>query len=67
MRDYQIKIEPFEYIALQELTINRTINKHATATVTMRIKDEWKEKYMGVLAGETWVRMTGIEIGRAHV
>lgn len=50
MRDYQIKIEPFEYIALQELTINRTINKHATATVTMRIKDEWKEKYMGVLA-----------------
>ena len=61
MRDYQIKIEPSEYIALQEVTIKRTINEHATATVTLRIKDEWKEKYMGVLAGETWVRMTGID------
>lgn len=61
MRDYQIKIEPFEYIALQEFTINRTINEHATATLTMRIKDEWKEEYMGILAEETWVRITGID------
>ena len=61
MRDYQLKIEPFEYIALQEFTINRTINEHATATLTMRIKDEWKEEYMGILAEETWVRITGID------
>ena len=61
MRDYQIKIEPFEYIALQEFTINRTINEHAAATLTMRIKDEWKEEYMGILAEETWVRITGID------
>ena len=61
MRDYQIKIEPFEYIALQELEIYKTLNEHATADVTMRIKDEWKEEYMGILAGETWVSITGIE------
>lgn len=61
MRDYQIKIEPFEYIALQEFTINRMINAHATASLVMRIKDEWKEEYMGILAGETWVRITGID------
>ncbi|MCM1251961.1 MAG: contractile injection system protein, VgrG/Pvc8 family [Clostridium sp.] len=61
MRDYQIKIEPFAYIALQEFTINRTINEHAKATLIMRIKDEWKEEYMGILAEETWVRITGID------
>ena len=49
MRDYQIKIEPFEYIALQEFTINRTINEHVAATLTMRIKDEWKEKYTDII------------------
>lgn len=61
MRDYQIKIEPFEFIALQELKIKQKINAHAVAEVTMRIKDEWKEKYMGILSGETWVRITGID------
>lgn len=61
MRDYQIKIEPFEYMALQEFTINQMINEHATATLIMRIKDEWKEDYMGILAEETWVRIRGID------
>lgn len=61
MRDYQIKIEPFAYIALQEMSISQTINEHAAAVATMRIKDEWKEKYMGILAGETWVRITAVE------
>ncbi len=61
MRDYQIKIEPFEYIALQNLEIKRTINEHAKATLIMRIKDEWKEKYMGILAEVTWVRITGVD------
>lgn len=61
MRDYQIKIEPFEYIALQKFAIDRTINEHATASLTMRIKDEWKEKYMGILSEEMWVRIIGID------
>lgn len=61
MRDYQIKVEPFAYIALQDLAIKRTINEHATAALTMRIKDEWKEEYMGTLAKETWVRITGVD------
>ena len=61
MRDYQIKIEPFAYIALQEFTIKRTINEHSAATLSMRIKDEWQEEYMGILAEETWVRITAID------
>lgn len=61
MRDYQIKIEPFEFVALKELKIERKINGHALAEAVIRIKDEWKEQYMGVLAGETWVRITGID------
>lgn len=61
MRDYQIKIEPFEFIALQELKIRQKINEHATAEISMRIKDEWREKYIGILSGETWVRILGID------
>lgn len=61
MRDYQIKIEPFEFIALQELKITQKINEHAVAKAIMRIKDEWKEKYIGTLAGETWVRIISID------
>lgn len=61
MRDYQIKIEPFEFIALQELQIKQKINDHATAEVTMRIRDDWKEKYIGTLAGETWVKIIGVD------
>lgn len=61
MRDYQIKIEPFEFTALQELKIKQKINDHAVAEATMRIKDEWMEKYIGILSEETWVKILGID------
>lgn len=61
MRDYQIKIEPFEFQALQELIIKQKVNEHGKAEITMRIKDEWKEKYVGILSGETWVKIMGID------
>lgn len=60
MREYQIKIEPFQFIALQELCIKRETNEHGQAVVTMRIKEEWKEAYMGILSKETWVKIMGI-------
>lgn len=61
MRDYQIKIEPFTYIALQQLKIVQGINCHATAEIIMRIKDEWKETYMNTLMRESWVKITAID------
>ena len=57
MRDYQIKIQPFEYTALQKLNIVREINHHAVAEIAMRIKDELKDQYMAQLMNETWVRI----------
>lgn len=61
MRDYQIKIEPFEFTALQELNVKQAVNEHATAKISMRIKDEWKDNYIGILSEETWVKITGID------
>ena len=59
MREVQIQIEPFAYIALQKLTISQRINQHGEAKVSMRIKDEWKEAYLGTLMKPTWVRIMG--------
>lgn len=60
MREYQIKIEPFQYIALQELTIRSAVNDHAKASVTMRIKDSNREQYMSLLMKQTWVKIIGV-------
>ncbi len=59
MREYQIKTEPFEFIALQELKIERKTNEHAKAEITMRIRDDRQEQYMGILSSETWVKVIG--------
>ena len=59
MREVQIQIEPFAYIALQKLTISQRINQHGEAKVSMRIKDECKEAYLGTLMKPTWVRIIG--------
>lgn len=59
MREYQIKTEPFEFIALQELKIERKVNQHAKAEMTMRIRDDRQEQYLGILSGETWVKIEG--------
>ena len=60
MREYQIRIEPFEYISIQDLKIIRSVNAHAQASVTVQIRDEWEERCIGILSGETWVKVTGI-------
>ena len=60
MREYQIKIEPFNFMALQEFKIKRTINEHAKASIAMRIKDDWKEQYIGILSKKTWVKVSGV-------
>lgn len=59
MREYQIEIEPFKFTALQNLTIKSKINHHTVASVTMRIKDEYREQYLGMLTGQTWVKISG--------
>ena len=59
MKEYQIKIEPFPFIALQELRIEQEINRHGKVQAVIRIKDEWKDAYMTTLLGETWVKVIG--------
>jgi len=59
MREYQIITEPFEFIALQELKIERKVNEHAKAEITMRIRDDRQEQYMDILSGEAWVKIIG--------
>ena len=61
MRDYEIKIEPFDYIALKELRIVREINCHAAAKIMMRIKDNLEEQYMDTLMNQTWVRIIAVD------
>lgn len=60
MREYQIRIEPFDFIALQRLRIEQKINQHAKAQVVMCIKDDRQEHYMGILSNETWVKIIGV-------
>lgn len=60
MREYQIKVEPFEFIALKELRIERKVNEHTKAEIAMCIEDDKQEKYMGILSGETWVKIIGV-------
>lgn len=59
MRAEQIKVEPFNYLELKDLQIRQEINEHAKAELSMLIKDEWKEKYIGNLSDKTWVKITG--------
>lgn len=61
MRDYQIKLEPFTFIALKDLKIIQEVNHHAEAELVVRIKDELQEEYMSTLMNETWVKITAID------
>ena len=59
MREYQIQIEPFEYTAVRDIKITRTVNEHAVASVTVQIRDGREEEYLDMLTGEAWVRIIG--------
>lgn len=61
MRDYQIKLEPFTFIALKDLKIIQKVNHHAAAEIVVRIKDELQEEYLSTLMNETWVKITAID------
>lgn len=63
MREYRIITEPFEYTALTGLEIRKQVNGHAEASVTMRIRDDRQEQYMGILSGQTWVKVMGAGSG----
>ncbi len=59
MREYQILIEPFSYIAIRRLHIEKKVNDHARASIAIVIKDQWKENYIETLLKETWVKIIG--------
>ncbi len=58
MRDYQLKVEPFAYVALQNVEIHQGLNCHAEAKIIMRIRDDRREEYLSKLAAETWLKVT---------
>ena len=60
MRETQINITPFNYVALYHFTMKQSVNEHAKAYITMSIKNDMEEQYMGKLCNETWVKITGI-------
>lgn len=66
MRDYQIKMEPFGYIALLNLKINQEINQHAKAMIEVRIKEDLVHKYLDTLVEETWVKLYMVDEEGKH-
>ncbi len=62
MSDYQIKIEPFEYVALQDIRIHKGINCHADAELVLRIKDGRREAYLSMLLIFSILTMSGCEL-----
>lgn len=58
MRDYRIKVEPFGYVALQNVEIHKRLNCHADAKILMRIKDDKREEYLSTLSEDTWLKVT---------
>lgn len=58
MRDYQLKMEPFEYVALQDVEIHKGLNCHAQARIVIRVKDDRKEEYLSMLSADTWLKVT---------
>lgn len=59
MREYQIKMEPFQFIALRKLEIRNSVNEHASAEIAVCIRDEWKAPYLETLMEGTWVKIIG--------
>lgn len=58
MRDYQIRIEPFDYVALQDMEIHRGTGCHADMRIILRIKDDRRERYLSILSADTWLKVT---------
>lgn len=60
MRDYQIIISSFEYVALLELNIHKCVNEHAKAEVLLRIMENKAEEYLRSLLGEMWTKIEAV-------
>ena len=66
MREYRILIEPFSYIAIRKLDIEKKVNDHGKAEIAIVINDQWKEEYIEILTKETWVKIVGVGEGAVH-
>lgn len=60
MRDYQIIVEPIDYVALLDMQIKKEINEHAKATVTMRIRESDKDQYLSELQNGMWMGIKAV-------
>lgn len=60
MREYSIRTEPFEFIAIQVLDIHKEINQHGTVRLEGYIPDEKEESYLKLLLKECWVKIEAV-------
>lgn len=62
MRDYQISVAPFGYVALHKISIDKQTGEHGKAFVSMCIADSQKEVYLAKLLERehTWVSIGAV-------
>lgn len=61
MRDYIIKVEPFEFCTLEKICINKEINNHFIAEIVGVIEDKVEEEYLEMLIYHVWCRIIAID------
>ena len=49
MREYTVRVKPFDLIAILTLDIYKEINRHGSMTIEGYIKDEDEEAYLTLL------------------
>ena len=58
MRDYLIKVDPFNFITLLDCKIEKVVNKHSTAEVVGYIDESLSEEYITLCSKDTWVNIS---------
>ena len=73
MKEYTIKIKPFEILSILNFKSVQQMNEHGYVQLSARIRSDRKKEYIQKAAKETWVEIFGYDesgnekIGRAHV
>lgn len=67
MKEYNIKTEPLQFIAIKELSVESQVNIHGTAVISGYIADDYEEEYLDLLTQEVWEKIVQIsEDGEEH-
>ena len=61
MKEYTIKIKPFEILSILNFKSVQQMNEHGYVQLSARIRSDRKEKYIQKAAKETWVEIFGYD------